>query len=41
MKRALSNGKNLQAAFVAARHAVAEAERGHPIVDVPFVEEDE
>jgi hypothetical protein len=39
LKKALTQGKNLQSAYVAARNAAAEAERGHPIVEVPFVEE--
>lgn len=35
LKKALTNGKNLQSAFVAAK-AAADAERKlHPIVDVP------
>ncbi len=41
LKLALTSGKDLQAAFVAAKRAAEEAERGHPIVDVPFAEEDE
>jgi len=41
LKKALTNGKNLQAAFVAAR-AAAEAEKKlHPMVEVPELPEDE
>lgn len=41
LKKAFTNGKDLQASFVAAKRAAEEAERGHPIVDVPFAEDDE
>lgn len=40
MKKALINGSNLQSIFVAAKHAAEEAERGHPIVDVPFADDE-
>lgn len=41
LKKALTNGKNLQAAFVAAKLA-ADAERKlHPIVEVPNLPDDE
>jgi len=41
LKKALTNDKNLQAAFVAAKTA-AEAERKlHPMVEVPELPEDE
>lgn len=42
LKKALTNGKNLQAAFVAAKAAAEDERKKHPLVEVPDLpEEDE
>ena len=41
LKKALSDGKNLQKAFVAAKQAAFEMQKRHPIVQVPNLPEDD
>ena len=41
LKKALTNGKNLQAAFVAARAAAEDEKKLHPMVEVPELPDDE